>query len=769
LTQKQKEARRKAQRELYKKSSSSSSSSAIPVEEEDAHHHYYSSADEGLQTNDDERELPISVFAKNQEELPSDDDDRELPHNVFAKKNEPSEAELKQIEYLNAEIKKVRANMKRSRTDTTRLKWQNILKGHEEELAALQTGSGDDASKGLSNVEIDNIMGKYSEYLGTISHNEIPKLIDKIRPKSKGCFIINTDPVSKGGQHWQCVYFDATPGGESEIDFFDSFGDPADDKILHGIKLIANKIEPTTYLKYKENMIKKQDDKSTNCGFFCMNFLISRLNGKRFQNASGFDDHMNGEHDIEKFKKQMGYGNFRYVHGAGFIDYIKEKANSIVGPVVDYAKDTLDALWNGRTKPPPAVRDLLTKHGQSTIVTINIYRSPIIPAIKHVLNLLSRGQLQENQNSLAYDQIYHLYMILELDDGYRFKLEKNETVMVDSPNINANSELMNVPISDSIKLVDFISNGTKSDGSWDYNALTKNCQIFVRDLLAGSNLLSGPINSFVLQDGAKLMENMPLTQKLAKRITDIGGRLHILIHGVGQRMRKKKGKGNTCCSNNNNLTQVVPEGGNPDVHVDVPEGPDRYRRSIAANMNNHLAHPYANAARQWKRNAEHGNWVNPISTINNVWQGQKGRNKYDLNSDDEKEPGNTPIRPIRHVARAAAEPDEINASPVPGAHQVQQQAENIIHDEVPPELVQIVQYGPWDINLDIRHIRGLTTGEFLIEVAEDLKRNGLTYMAIIGILSSILEAYYGNYHMVIAILTLLLGAFNIAAIRSLLR
>ena len=86
LTKKQKEARRKAQRELYKKSSSSSSSSAIPVEEEDAHHNYYSSADEGLQTNDDERELPISVFAKNQEELPSDDDDRELPHNVFAKK-----------------------------------------------------------------------------------------------------------------------------------------------------------------------------------------------------------------------------------------------------------------------------------------------------------------------------------------------------------------------------------------------------------------------------------------------------------------------------------------------------------------------------------------------------------------------------------------------------------------------------------------------------------------------------------------------------------
>ena len=63
----------------------------------------------------------------------------------------------------------------------------------------------------------------------------------------------------------------------------------------------------------------------------------------------------------------------------------------------------------------------------------------------------------------------------------------------------------------------------------------------------------------------------------------------------------------------------------------------------------------------------------------------------------------------------------------------------------------------------------MTTGEFLIEVAEDLKKNGLTYVAIFGIFVAILDAYYGDYHVVIAILTLLFGAFDIAAIRSLLR
>ena len=169
-------------------------------------------------------------------------------------------------------------------------------------------------SGGLSNVEIDKMMKKYPEYLGTISHDQIHTL--PIKPLSRGCFIINTDPSTKSGRHWQAVYFDARLGGEKEIDFYDSYGDAPDGTILRGLKWLAEKLNNNGYLKFKVNRVVKQGD-TNNCGFFCMQFLIDRLNGKHFTNASGFDDHLKGEKDIEKFKLQMGYGQFSYLSSFG--------------------------------------------------------------------------------------------------------------------------------------------------------------------------------------------------------------------------------------------------------------------------------------------------------------------------------------------------------------------------------------------------------------------------------------------------------------------
>ena len=71
--------------------------------------------------------------------------------------------------------------------------------------------------------------------------------------------------------------------------------------------------------------------------------------------------------------------------------------------------------------------------------------------------------------------------------------------------------------------------------------------------------------------------------------------------------------------------------------------------------------------------------------------------------------------------------------------------------------------------MDMRHIRGLTTGEFLVEVAEGMKRNGMTYVAIFGVCAAILDAYYGDYHVVLAILIIIFGAFDVEMIRSLMR
>ena len=77
---------------------------------------------------------------------------------------------------------------------------KNIRPIIEKEFKSIQKGNGKEANvvteKGLSNIQIDYMLKKYPQFLGTISHNEID---DKILPrvkKAEQCFIINTDRKS---------------------------------------------------------------------------------------------------------------------------------------------------------------------------------------------------------------------------------------------------------------------------------------------------------------------------------------------------------------------------------------------------------------------------------------------------------------------------------------------------------------------------------------------------------------------------------------------
>jgi len=52
-------------------------------------------------------------------------------------------------------------------------------------------------------------------------------------------FIINTEPNSEPGQHWQAVYIDARPEGDQSVEFYDSYGDPPTEAQKNSIKKIV--------------------------------------------------------------------------------------------------------------------------------------------------------------------------------------------------------------------------------------------------------------------------------------------------------------------------------------------------------------------------------------------------------------------------------------------------------------------------------------------------------------------------------------------------
>lgn len=180
-----------------------------------------------------------------------------------------------------------------------------------KQTVSPKKGKGIASEEGLYSDQIEKVMGKYESFAGVFANDQYSDLANKVKPQSRGSAIVNTDNSNNKGKHWQAIYWDARPNGSKSIEFFDSFGDEPTSHQLKGIKLIVDKLKPDTYLKMKVNKVKQQSANSSNCGYFCMKFLIDRYRGKSFSDSTGYTQHIQsnvkeGEKSIEKFKRQIG-------------------------------------------------------------------------------------------------------------------------------------------------------------------------------------------------------------------------------------------------------------------------------------------------------------------------------------------------------------------------------------------------------------------------------------------------------------------------------
>lgn len=144
----------------------------------------------------------------------------------------------------------------------------------------------------LSNYEIDAVLKQfemnieYFDYLGSvpIDFANLPdKKINNLNiknniqnKKTKIGMVFNTDPSTRGGQHWICAFIDLD---SKEINFFDSYGsggvypDEIED-LFKKIKLDASK--NNINLTIKKNTIRHQH-KNSECGVYCIKFIADRL------------------------------------------------------------------------------------------------------------------------------------------------------------------------------------------------------------------------------------------------------------------------------------------------------------------------------------------------------------------------------------------------------------------------------------------------------------------------------------------------------------
>ena len=227
-------------------------------------------------------------------------------------------------------------------------------------------------------------------------------------------------------------------------------------------------------------------------------------------------------------------------------------------------KDVVDYFLPTRSNFPPKVRRILQKYSNNKITNINVGRSPIQSYVTKLLNYLSLGKFDEQAKNLNYDDVYHLFMIITLDNGINLLVEKNEVIkiIVVSPTyISKAKDVLNIPINKSIDLGTLIKNTVDRVGPsiYLYDHVNNNCQFFIENILKSNGLDSSQATNFIMQDVESLLSKSPqYVNSLARFATESSAKLNRLVEGEGK--KKKRGrpkKSNTYISKTNKRIKKI--------------------------------------------------------------------------------------------------------------------------------------------------------------------------------------------------------------------
>lgn len=213
--------------------------------------------------------------------------------------------------------------------------------------------------------------------------------------------------------------------------------------------------------------------------------------------------------------------NSNYKTGNGLFGNVNEKLNTM----------------------PLLIKNFMVKHGDELIKKVTICRSPLSKIFSMIGNLLTRNDWKTQMDKLGYDNVYHLYMLVELDSG-TYRIEKNSRVEI-SKKINRgkdNIDFFNVPEMTLLELFEETEERIGAEKMYRYDPFSTNCQHFVLSLLDTLQLTTEEAEKFIKQQASDLVQS-DMLKGIAKNVTDahaVG--LHTIQGGKIPMKRVKKAK-----------------------------------------------------------------------------------------------------------------------------------------------------------------------------------------------------------------------------------
>lgn len=205
-------------------------------------------------------------------------------------------------------------------------------------------------------------------------------------------------------------------------------------------------------------------------------------------------------------------------------------------------RGVLDTLFKGpRQHAPPAVRNFIEKHADSNIIDIWVGRTPLSNPIASAVNTISGGEFERQRRQQGMNDIYHSYVIITLDTGQSYRLEKNHVVEI-TPYHDNNDKKLAVKLTEPISVPSFIFDAEDYQATdrpqrpnfWNYDPVNNNCQYFVDDLMQGSRqhiYNREDVNKFSFQPNAS--STVSEVRPLLTAVTDVASTLDRVLFGDG--------------------------------------------------------------------------------------------------------------------------------------------------------------------------------------------------------------------------------------------
>lgn len=169
---------------------------------------------------------------------------------------------------------------------------------------------------------------------------------------------------------------------------------------------------------------------------------------------------------------------------------------------------------------------VLNEYGSLPIHRITLSRAPISSVLDKALNVITFGNYDKYKSKYAFDKLFHLAMICEIQDR-RVSVEKVATVKI-TTNIThePQAQFKDVPIhSNNLSLTDMLDKTRQAmgDNFWLYNYATNNCQVFIDTILKVNGLLTPDIHSWLYQDVSDIQNQIgAIPNAIINGITDVG-------------------------------------------------------------------------------------------------------------------------------------------------------------------------------------------------------------------------------------------------------